>query len=371
MRKALKAIGILVGVAVAGIALFVGYELFKLDAFRTVTPHFAGSCVKILGATGAEDVVVDAEGGVAYISATDRRAQFQGAPHGATPDGIYRLTLSDAPDADAKLQYMPVEGLSDFHPHGIDIRKLPDGSIRIFAVNHNQAGHGVEILNVESDRLVHLQTVQDPLIISPNDVTAVGPQEFYVTNDKMRSVTPGMRPQDSKWRQYIRLIGKPEPTTVVYWDGTAASVAAGDLITSNGIEASSDDRKIYVSERGAQNLVIYDRDTDGKLTLKEKIYLDTAPDNISVAPDGSLFIAGHPLRLKLVTARGKAGIPTPSQILLVTPKPQGPGSVREIYMNKGDEITMATVAAPYGKDMFIMGNVNDEIVLVCRRDGSE
>ena len=41
----------------------------------------------------------------------------------------------------------------------------------------------IEIFLLQDDQLVHQKTVSDPALVSPNDLVAVGPEQFYVTND--------------------------------------------------------------------------------------------------------------------------------------------------------------------------------------------
>ena len=41
----------------------------------------------------------------------------------------------------------------------------------------------IEKFLLQDDQLVHQKTVADPALVSPNDLAAVGPEQFYVTND--------------------------------------------------------------------------------------------------------------------------------------------------------------------------------------------
>ena len=184
MRKFLKIAGVTIGILVMGVAGYVGYMLMtRFDMFASINPHFAGQCVKLPGVMGAEDIAIDHQAGIAYVSASNRRPESAGT---RAQDGIYRLKLSNEIDKNTKLEYLPLEGLKDFHPHGIDLCRLADGSLALFVVNHNKAGDSVEILKLEDDHLVRLESVRHALIISPNDVASVGPKNFYVTNDRAR-----------------------------------------------------------------------------------------------------------------------------------------------------------------------------------------
>ena len=363
MRRGSKIAATVVGVVLILAVLYGARTLAWLNAFRTITPHFAGTCVKVPGVIGAEDIYIDAAANVAYLSATDRHARGTGAADAAMPDGIYRLPLGAVPEGADTPQHLPVHGLEDFHPHGIDLHHLADGGLRLFVVNHNQSGHSVEILRVENDHLVHLETVRDALIFTPNDVVALGPRAFYVTNDRAKPRVPGAR------QLYRDIVLRNSPTTVVLWDGEAASVAATDVKGANGIARSAGGEEIYVSGSLGDELLVFERDGSDRLSLRESVPLGSSPDNVSVAADGSLLIAAHPSLFRILIARTETpwGL-MPSQVISLSPSARGEDRVEEIYMNRGEEISNVTVAAPYGPNMFLMGTAYEEGVFVCTRN---
>src|SRR6185369_8848237 len=69
------------------VALVAGWFVWLMNAagqFRTITPHFEGTCTQVPGVVGAEDITIHPRTGVAYLSASDRFSMFQGKPaHGA------------------------------------------------------------------------------------------------------------------------------------------------------------------------------------------------------------------------------------------------------------------------------------------------
>ena len=71
--------------------------------------------------------------------------------------------------------------------HGIDVWRFKDDPTRIniFFVNHIRDGSCVTIFEhkLGTDKLVFLRNACHSKIICPNAVTAVGPLEFYFTND--------------------------------------------------------------------------------------------------------------------------------------------------------------------------------------------
>jgi arylesterase/paraoxonase len=365
MRRIFKIAGIIVLLLLALVALRVLWVLDDIHAFRSIEPHFNGHCVTLAGVTGAEDIVIDHEQGVAYLSATDRNARLPGYRPASTPDGIYVLDLAQGMEGNTLPRHLPVKGLADFHPHGMDIRRLDDGRLRIFAVNHSKSGHSVEILERAGDELLPVKTLHDSLLISPNGLTATGPEALYVTNDRA-----GPRGKmGGAFAQFAELLLPRELTTIVYWDGTRMRAVADDLDMANGIAASPDGRLIFVNEAMGNNLRIYERTASGDLILKEELALNTSPDNVSLAPDGTVLVAGHPSIFQLLMARRSHPFkPSPSQVLELRPEGVGKDRLTEIYMNKGEEISNVTDAAPFGGDMFLMGNAWNEGVVMCKRN---
>lgn len=75
---------------------------------------------------------------------------------------------------------------SAFNPHGISSWQDPNSNRTfLYVVNHLSDGDAIEVFEYlpEDGALKHMKQIQHPLINSPNDVEAVGPDKFYVTND--------------------------------------------------------------------------------------------------------------------------------------------------------------------------------------------
>jgi hypothetical protein len=58
----------------------------------------------------------------------------------------------------------------------------------------------------------------------------------------------------------------------------------------------------------------------------------------------------------------------PSQVIEVLPSQPGQHWIDEIYLDRGDEISNVTVAAPYDATTFLMGTAYEEGVWLCRRE---
>jgi sugar lactone lactonase YvrE len=72
-----------------------------------------------------------------------------------------------------------------FHPHGIDLVKLSDGSVKLYVVNHNEAEKKQSILiyQLKNNQLIFEKQLIDESIASPNDVTGTPDGTIYFSNE--------------------------------------------------------------------------------------------------------------------------------------------------------------------------------------------
>ena len=122
--------------------------LWSAGQFKTLEPHYAGDCTPITGIVGPEDITIHPETGVAYISASDRRAVTQGKPANGA---IYAYDLNSiAPE----LIRLTAGAGGDFHPHGISLYVGENGQDSLFVVNHEDGRHRIEIYDLKDRQLI-------------------------------------------------------------------------------------------------------------------------------------------------------------------------------------------------------------------------
>lgn len=338
---------------IALLIAILAFELFRhLGAFRKIAPHFAGECVEVALPGSAEDIQVDRASAMAYLSVLDRRAVLQGKDDSGTllRLGLKRTRLTPVP---------AVTGAPDgFRPHGLSLFTDVDGSQRLFVVSH-PAGepHTVEIFERGADRLfAHLETIHNPLLVDPNAIVAVGPRQFYVVNTF--GSPPGLQ-------RIIEFALRLASASIVYYDGDVMREVGEPVALGTGIAASADGGRVYVSEANAQRLRVYSRDSaSGDLTLYQNVKVFTAADNLSVAEDGAIWVAGHPQMLQLIRHLRDPAERAPTQVLRIAADPQTPDRISEIYMNDGAEISAGSVAAVLDKRMLI-GSLTEHRILAC------
>ena len=354
--RLLKSVFKLVGLLLLVGAIGTGYLFYRGGAFRTLEPQFAGRCESLPLDASAEDLTVDHARGLLYISYLDRQSLVRGDPVQGT---VLRLDLNARP-------LVPVAALLDkpdhLRPHGLSLYIDAEGRRSLFVINHPvNRGVGDELVEIFDEvtpgNFRHRQTFTSPLFNSPNDLAAVGPAQFYVANDKV------LKGGAAAVLQQFGIGGSP----LTWFDGNEARVVADNIASGGGINVSADGLTLYVAETAGQRVRLFSRDpSDGSVRERGRIAVPTSPDNIDVAPDGSLTVAGHANTLKLIQ-HFINGSPAPSQVLRVIPGNGGEPSVEEIYVNAGDEIPAGSVGVTWG-NLLLIGSITSRQILVCERD---
>lgn len=349
IKQLLKAIGILVLIAAVGTL----YVLYRGGVFRPIEPHFAGVCESLPLEGSVEDITVDRERGIAYLSFLDRAGLIKGE---AVQGTVLRLDLNRVPLA-------PEEALdtkpAHLRPHGLSLYRDGDGQRHLLAINHPvKRGSEPELVEifkeVEPGRFAHQDTITSPLFNSPNDLVAVGPRQFYVANDK--TLKGGL----AAGLQQLGIGASP----LTWFDGQAARVVLDDIASGGGINVSPDGNTLYVAETSAQRIRVLERDpATGDITGQGRITVPTSPDNIDVAADESLTVAGHANTLKLIQ-HFINGSPAPSQVLRVIPDNGGNAAVDEIFLDDGSKISAGSVGVTY-RDKLLVGSITARQLLVC------
>lgn len=343
--------GMLLLVVVLAVSVWGLHLLWLAGTFRRIHPHFAGSCHLIRGPVGPEDITIHPRTGVAYISATDRRAVLAGKP---VPGAIYAYDLNASP---ATLVNLTPKADSQFQPHGISLWAGADGREALFVVNHPMVGdrpdpNNIEIFDLTEKGLIHRATLTDPLLVMPNDLVAVGLDRFYVTNTHENA--PGSL---QTLETYLQLSG----AQVLFYGPGGFRPAIKDLVMPNGINLSPDGRTLYVASTTGRAVRFYDRDPAAEaLAFRQEIPLGSGADNIEIDEHGNLWIGAHPKLLRVEAHGTDPKTLSPSQVLRVTPD----GKVEEIFLDDGTTLSTSTVGAVRGRRLLI-GNVFDDGFLDC------
>jgi arylesterase/paraoxonase len=250
--------------------------VWSAGQFKTIEPHFDGRCTQVEGVTGAEDITIHPETGIAFISACDRRAVNEGRP------GRGRIFAYDLNADHPKPADLTPGAAEDFQPHGLSLYVGDEEQDTLFVVNHEGGTHRIEVYDVNGAGLSHRRTLSDPMLVSPNDVVAVGPDRFYVSND--HRYAPGMK---RMMEEYLRL----RLSNILYYDGSRFTEAASGFGYANGINVSVDRETLYLCAVTERSLHVFDREpSTGKLIHRERVELNTGVDNVEVDAEGGLSL---------------------------------------------------------------------------------
>ncbi|KFA45618.1 hypothetical protein S40293_08631, partial [Stachybotrys chartarum IBT 40293] len=211
-----------------------------------------------------------------------------------------------------RLKFVDFNG--PFVTHGIDVINDPNAevgsAVYIFAVNHVPGAEylsgeqvdpenpkldpRIEIFHhvIGSDSARHVRSVKNAHLKTPNDVLAVSPTTFYVTNDHyythghLRSVEDLL--PTAKWTDTIRLDCDPEAAwTEDYTKGCKASVALQSLQNNNGLAhgSSPDEVLIGCPVTGEMHIGTLPSSPEGKIHLSDVVRHASTIDNPSYFSD--------------------------------------------------------------------------------------
>lgn len=327
-------------------SLFWWHTMSWTGQLRPVHPHFDGSCTRINGPVGAEDLVIDRKAGLVYVSSHDRRNKSaQGA--------IYIFPQADP----SQVHKLPITGLAGhFAPHGLDLFVDAQGARHLFVVDHGDGDRILRFLVTDSGLRLE-KTFTDKLVYSPNDVAAAGLDEIYVSNDS--AARPGTL------NAFVQALLRIKSGNLVHFKDGKTDIATQKVAYGNGVALADHGRKLYFAATLDQTIYEYDRDPDtGALTLNTPIRLGTGVDNLDVDGNGNIWVGAHPRILDFSAHAKDPASRAPSQVLMLDPVKR---AIKEVYLSDGDDFSAVSVAARQGNHLYL-GAVFDPGVMDCTMD---
>ena len=326
----------------AALAVFFALRyLWIMGALNQVAELSPGACRAIAaGIHGPEDFEIDPAHDAIIFSAINRDAK---RPFSDAHDGLYLLKLSDPAAAPVKLAGAPL----DFHPHGISLFRDENGAETLMVIDHKPTGRQmIEIYSLsfggDAPKLSQQTAVQGGLMVSPNDLAAVAPDKFYVTNDH---VTTGMLGRFAE--DYLLW----PHADVMAFDGQSFHIATQRIAFPNGVLANRD--LLYVTAMNERRLLAFRQDPfTGNLTQLGALSIPARLDNINRDAAGDLVVAGQ-------------AKPGTAQVYRVRLDRDGlPQSYEMIFSDDGHQLAGASAADIYNGHLFI-GSAGDSKMLEC------
>ncbi|WP_010572700.1 arylesterase [Leptospira kmetyi] len=336
-----------------GTILLLTLNLWNCGAeIKAVGPSGA-ACTKIEGLPGPEDLAIDSEEKILYVSSHERRIKDQTGK-------IFTIDLKNpaATPKEISLKYPP-----DFRPHGISLLKTKD-VYRLYVISHPKIYevHTIEIFERKGKDWSHVGTLTDPLVTSPNDLFVVSENEIYLSNDHGAGGIVRYLWDD--------LFGFKR-AEISYYDGKTWSNLGNPLSFGNGILYTKDSQgKELLYRSGFSDKTVFQfpiTREQGKPVLGEpkSILLSSGPDNLELDSQGRIFVVGHASVYRFLRHVRNADYPAPTQVYRISPD----GSSQEIFATSGDLISAGSTAIPYDGRLYI-AQVFNPYILNCEYNNS-
>lgn len=354
ISRSLKATLVVTLFVAALLALRVQYQLGRFVVLGTSTPSLVRIIRNEAGMplVGAEDFAIDYVMRRAYFSVFDVHA----ARAGKNVDGYLYMLLLDDPALIAHDITPAVP--KPFHPHGIDLFRDADGRVSLYVVNNP----AIEVFDIAADGSAgHRETITNSSFIALNAVAVVASRRFYVTNDESAR---------SALRRKLHTMLHTRNSSVVYFDGTAATTVAKGLNHSSGLIASRNGDEIYVGEGFSWRIRVFRRDpADGKLSLTRIIPLHTAPDNLKIDTNNKIWVGSHPQPYKVYAfAADPSRHPSPAQVVCVDLAKPNSEAVQIVFQDDGTHISSSAAGARVGNLLVVSSNFGSPAVVVLSED---
>ncbi|KAF9991873.1 Serum paraoxonase/arylesterase 2 [Entomortierella chlamydospora] len=320
-----------------------------------VQPLNTEGCEVVKGLETCEDIHIHHESGLAFTTcghAESRKSWFP--PIGTvntSAENAFKDIFVIYDVKSGKYEVMDLIGLpadADRVFHGLDIYERSPTELTIFAVNHRRSGSVIEVLEYTiGDKAVqYKETIKHDLIITPNDIVALGPRSFYVSNDH--------RHKTGTMREIEETLRRPW-SNVIFYSPENTFVAFDNVVSANGMAANKDRSLIILSACHGGSVHVLRPREDHTLEQQDHIKLDFYNDNPSYEPEtGDFFIGGHVQPLKMMHDIHTPGKPVagPSKIVKLHKNPLAETSaaaprylVSTVLVDNGQLISTGTVAA--------------------------
>lgn len=331
------------------ISLFL-LGFFTVNCFSHVDPKGPKNCEKISGTPGPEDMAIDRETGVLYISSHERRDKNK-------TGFIYSLDLKKEAKVPVKIETNYPE---KFAPHGIFFANI-SGVKKLYVISHpgliGGNGHTIEIFKIEKDKLIFEATFKNELLLSPNDLFVTQDGKIFVSNDVPAGVGFG---------QIIHVVLRLNSSPISYYNGKDWSLLNEKTAFGNGILIKKENGKeyLYRSSHVYESVLKYElsylANTEPQLKLVKKIELGAGADNLEEEENGNILVAGHKSNMRFMAHAGNKEKTSPTQIFRIF----ADGTTKEIYANDGEEISGASTGLSYKNKLYI-SQVFDPFILSC------
>ncbi|KAF8971107.1 serum paraoxonase/arylesterase [Flammula alnicola] len=291
---------------------------------RELVPLNNAYCKTVPQLAACEKIILHQETGLIYLACSLPASRSHWTPT------VDRLNETGASFNDYVATYDPETSVvtrlkvNDFAStrglslHGMDVvpSSADPSELFLYLVNH-RAPLGAKAKNVGADSVIeifkttlgsnamsHVKTVDDPVIITPNDVVG-GPdgKSFYFTND-----------HGAKVGHVLDVFGRSTSSVGYCHIDKGCHFAIQHMHGNNGI-ARAPNGTVYVANSLIGGLSILEPQADNTLVLTDIVAVDRAMDNLAVDSEGYVWSAAFPYMLTLLFKHFEhPHLPSPSTV---------------------------------------------------------
>ncbi len=329
------------------VAVFGHFLKLVIDAglFSSLEKVSLKNCVLETGLQGAEDI--EKMGPYLFISSNWHQPLFKDPNQSGA---LFYKNLESEKQETVKLE---VDLPRSFKPHGIEVFRIDDKTIRLFVVNHSNQGDFIEIFDFVDEKLNLIKSLSHPDLFNANDIGALDGDRFFV------SIDHGYQSHLGKLFEDLSRFGRGY---LMAYDGKKFKKLNGHYAFPNGIEIVGDQILVALMlERSILSATI--EVNSMSLIGIEKNFIGFGPDNINWDSDrGKLYAGTHPKVLNLLLHSKDAKKNSPSQVLEINIHNNYESKV--FYSNEGKPLSAISVGLFYG-DHFYMGSIYNDGIIKC------
>ncbi len=302
------------------------------------------------GIPGPEDMEVSYGQGLIFISSVERRGDSPKT--GALYYIDLRLPLAQQAPVRLDIDYPRM-----FHPHGMSLREMGD-QLEIYVISHREDGR-------ERIEIFQARRIKDRVEVFYKDgITFKGP---YNPND-LRVLPDGrfLLSHDSKKgrNEYFDIMINARKAPLSYFDGLHFIHLRHRTVMGNGIVSTTEGSRTIIYradtiQKFVDKLELYSDVSGPALRFIKRIKLPSSPDNLSLDPQGNIYVACHYSFGKFIRHIKDPAQDAPSQVFKIDTNDK----VSLVYADDGSEYDAASVAVPVGKYLYL-GQIFDDRILV-------
>jgi arylesterase / paraoxonase len=338
-------------IILGGFIYFIVQTTIKAGVFNSIMDIGDYRLNSLPSMPGVEDITIDQQSNIAYLSAHDRR-------NPKSTGAIFTLNLNDS--TKTLINLTDRFKIREFRPHGISLLSIKDKKF-LFVISHKDNKNDILKFQILGDSLSYLSKYSSTDFVSPNDILAVAENQFFVTNDHSNR---------SKWKVMFSDFLRIPTGNVVFYDGKISKIVSEKITYPNGIALSDDGSKIYVASTLEKAIHVFEPQTQTNL-LNSVDYFSTtyAPDNIEVNKNGNMIVGCHPKLFAFMAHKKDPKKISPSAIIEINK--DNFEIQNTLYLNDGQQISGSSVGAPFysknGKQNLLIGGVFDPKVILLEK----